>query len=111
MLAKRKRKNNKPKTKIELHFSKKNTLSPCKKPHGQSNRYWTIKNYKTLENLKIDLEIGKDIEVFQPDPYGALLKNGLCEVHGDVGDFFEHGHWYVICEILNGIIVPGSLHR
>lgn len=113
MLSRRKRKRiDKLEAKVKLTEVLANkAFHPCEKQPRQSNRYWTVKNYKTLKNLKIDLKIGKEIEVFQPDSYGALLKDGLCEVHGDIGDFYKHRKWMVVCEILNGFIVSGTLGR
>ena len=64
---------------------------------------YCVKNYKFKRELLADLAAGKNIEVYQPGPFGPTVKDGTCTLEGP---HFPHPHtWYAQAEVKDGVVV------
>ena len=63
---------------------------------------YTKENFLTKKALKAAFTAGAPIEVFQPGPFGPLVKDGSCSLEGP---HYPACHtWYAEAEVKDGIL-------
>lgn len=68
---------------------------------------YTYRNFKTKKALKEAVATRQEVSVYQPGPFGPLVKDGNCTLEGP--HYPEPHRWYASCQVEGGVIVPGSV--
>ena len=64
---------------------------------------YTVKNYPTKKSLKVDLDAGIKVEVYQVGPFGPEVRDGRISLEGP---HYPQAHsWYTSANVKNGLII------
>ena len=63
---------------------------------------YTTTNYKTKKALKEDFAAGRQIAVYQPGPFGPVVRDGSVSIEGP--HYPEPHRWYASVEVKDSII-------
>jgi hypothetical protein len=65
---------------------------------------YTHFNFKTKKALKVAIESGKRVTVYQPGPFGSGdVRNGVVTIEGP--HYPEPHRWYATATVENGVVV------
>lgn len=65
---------------------------------------YTVKNYQTKKELKIDVRAGVSVPFYQPGPFGGdEPKDGRVAIEGP--HYPEPHRWYADCDVKDGLVV------
>lgn len=64
---------------------------------------YTVTNFKSKKALRTALEAGEVVRVFQPGPFGPVVRDGLTVLEGP--HFPEPHRWYAQATIKDGQVV------
>jgi hypothetical protein len=66
---------------------------------------YTVENFRTKKQLKEAVADGREVEVYQPGPFGDAVKDGKVYLEGP--HYPEPHRWYASAIVKNGVIVGG----
>ncbi len=64
---------------------------------------YTVKDYPTKKALRMDLDAGVEVAVYQPGPFGPFAKDGNTCLEGP--HYPQPHKWYASATIKDGVIV------
>ena len=62
---------------------------------------YTVIDFKTKKSLRLAVEAGDEVQVYQPGPFGPAVKDGPGAVEGPHG----YHRWYAEVQVQDSIIV------
>lgn len=68
---------------------------------------YTRINYRTKKALREALDAGKEVEVYQPGPFGSDVPDGITYIEGP--HYPEAHKWYASVHVKNGVAIKGTL--